>query len=98
MRNKHKLNKLKKDYIKVPNRILSMGLKPGSIATYLYLAKMPEDFNPAISIIARAINVSKNSVLKYLDELKNRNIIYQYERGAEHKFSKYQFNDVKDWK
>lgn len=97
MRNKLKLNKLKKNYFKIPNRIFDMGLEATAIAMYCYLAKQPEDFNPAISVIARNLKVSKPTVVKYMKVLQNRNIIKQYEQGRERVISKYEFISSNEW-
>lgn len=98
MRNKNKLNALKKAYFKVPNKIMEMGLSSTAIALYSYLAKQPEDFNPSVSIIAKSLNISKPTAVKYLKELKDRNIIHCYEPGRENVISKYEFIKVEDWK
>jgi predicted DNA-binding transcriptional regulator len=98
MRNKHKLNGLKKAYFKVPNKIHDIGLSATAIAIYSYLAKQPEDFNPPVSVIGRSLKISKNTVVKYLQELKNRNVIKCYEFGREKVTSKYEFINGGDWK
>jgi DNA-binding MarR family transcriptional regulator len=97
MRNKSKLNKLKKQYFKIPNRIFDMSLPAQAIALYAYLAKQPEDFNPAVSVMAKALRLSKPTVIKYVKELKDRNIIRCYEQGRERVISKYEFIPSNEW-
>jgi len=97
MKNKTNLNKMKRFYFKMPNRIFDADLSATAIALYAYLAKMPEDFNPSISVIARTLKISKNTVLKYLDELKKKNIIRVIRQGYENVITKYEFNKLDDW-
>ncbi len=99
MKNKNEiLNKLKKNYFKIPNKIFEVNLSATAIAMYCYLAKNREDFNPSVSTIAKSLKLSKTTTIKYLKELQNRNIINQYEAGAERRVSKYEFIKGNDWK
>lgn len=98
MKNKKYLNKLGKSYFKLPNKIIDNGLSATAIALYTYLAKLPEESNPSVVTMARNLKLSNNTVIKYLKELQDRNIIKQYERGAEKKVSKYEFIKMDEWK
>lgn len=98
MKHKYKLNALKKAYFKIPNKIHGVGLSATAIAIYSYMAMQAETFDPAISVIARSLKLSKTTVIKYLKELQDRNIIKCYDRGAERKISKYEFVNLDDWK
>lgn len=97
MKNKNDLNKLKKAYFKVPNKIFTMGLPIAVIGFYTYLAKQPEDFNPAVRTAAKELKISKSTVVKYFQELKNRNIIRVIQPGGENVITKYEFNGTKFW-
>lgn len=97
MKNRSKLSKLRKRYFKVPNKIHEVGLSAIAIAVYSYLAKMPEDFNPSIGTLAKALNLSKPTALKYLHELKNRNIIKLIKPGGENTISEYELTELTEW-
>ena len=97
MRNKNQLNSMKRNYFKVPCKIYEMGLSLTAIGIYTYLAKQSEEFNPAISVISRSLGISKNTVIKYIKELKDRNILMVVQPGAENLITKYAFVHHKDW-
>lgn len=97
MKNKNKLNALRKGYFKLPNKIVDMNLSAVALALYSYLAKNSEEFNPSVKTMANALNISKGTVIKYLQELKDRNIIKVIEIGRERVTTKYEFVDVKEW-
>jgi hypothetical protein len=98
MRNKHKLNAQKKAYFKLPNKIHDIGLSAVAIALYSYLAKQPEDFHPALSVVCSSLKISKPTAVKYFNELKNRNIIKCYQQGGQNVISKYEFVPTTDWR
>ena len=98
MKNKTTLNKLKKSFFKCPNKIHDIGLSAIAIALYSYLAKCPEDFNPSVGVLARQLKISKPTVIKYLQELKDRNIIQVIRPGGQNTITLYEFNETKDWK
>jgi predicted DNA-binding transcriptional regulator len=97
MQNKIKLNKMTKSYFKVPNRIHDIGLSGMAIAVYSYLAKQPEDFNPAVRVLARSLKISNTTAIKYMKELKDRNIIKVTQAGAENLITKYAFVPYNEW-
>jgi DNA-binding transcriptional regulator YhcF (GntR family) len=61
------------------------------------MAKMPEDFNPSVGVMAKALKISKTTVIKYLAELKSRNIIRVIQQGGENVLTKYEFIKLEDW-
>lgn len=97
MKNKNKLNSLKKAYFKLPNRIHTIGLSATAIAIYSYMAKGPEDFNPSVGNMSKALKLSKTTVVKYIKELKNRNIVKVIQPGAENLITKYEFVEIEKW-
>ncbi len=97
MKNKTKLNKLKKLYFKCPNKLHTSKLSMGAIALYSYLAKNAEDFNPSVRTVGKALNISDNTAIKYYKELKDRNIIRVVEKGREGVSTKYAFNELSEW-
>lgn len=97
MQNKSELNKMKKAYFKVPNRIFEVGLSVQVIGFYSYLAKQSEEFNPAIRTICGQLGISKGSAVKYFQELKDRNIVRVIQPGGENLITKYAFVPTKDW-
>lgn len=97
MKNKINLNKMKKRFFKVPNKLLEVNLPATAIALYVYLAKMPEDFNPSLTTMCRSLKLSRNTVLKYIEELKKRNMIRMIQQGYENTLTKYEFVDTKEW-
>ena len=97
MKNKNGLNKLKKNYFKVPNKIVDSQLSPVAIALYVYLAKLPEDFNPSVGVMSKNLKISKTTVVKYMKELKDRNIVRVIQEGGENVITKYEFVPVTEW-
>lgn len=97
MKNKNRLNKMKKAYFKIPNKIFDVGLPMAVIGFYTYLAKQPEDFNPAIVTACKQLKISKGSVVSYFQKLKDRNIIKVIQPGGERVITKYEFTDPIDW-
>lgn len=98
MKNKQDLNKMKKAFFKVPNRVFDIGLSATAIGVYAYLIKMPEDFNPSIGVIAKSLFLSKTTVVKYMKELKDRNLITCIQPGGTNLITKYQLNRPDIWK
>lgn len=98
MKNRNKLSLLKKNYFKVPNKLYEVNLSAMAILVYTYLAKVPENFNPSVGTIAKSLGLSKTTVVKYLSELKDRNIIRMIKQGGQNTLTEYEFIDIKDWK
>ncbi len=97
MKNKLKLNGMKRSYFKVPNKLLDVNLPIMSVAIYVYMAKQSEDFNPSIATMAKILDVNKNTIVKYIKVLKDRNIIKLIARGGERTISKYEFVSIDEW-
>lgn len=97
MKNKNSLNKMKRSFFKLPNRILDIGLSATAIALYSYFAKMPEDFNPSVGVISKTLKISKTTVVKYIKELKDRNIVRVIQPGGENVITKYELTRPDEW-
>lgn len=88
---------MKRAFFKVPNKVFDIGLSATAVAIYAYLAKMPEDFNPSIGNMSNVLGISKPTVIKYMKELQNRNIIRCIQPGGENLITRYEFNKPEDW-
>lgn len=68
-----------KDYFPLPNEIFYLGLSYGEIAVYSYLLyrKNRKSFQcyPSYKSIGRALNMSRNTVCKYVRRLEERELI-----------------------
>ena len=98
MLNRNKFSKLKKNYTKIPNKIFEIGLSSTGISLFCYLAKVPDNFNPSVGVIARSLKISKTTAIKYIQELKDRNIIKLVKQGGQNTLSEYEFVDIQGWK
>lgn len=98
MKNKQDLNKMKKAFFKMPNKVFDIGLSATAVGLYAYLIKMPEDFNPSVGVMANSLNISKPTVIKYMKELQNRNLITCIQPGGTNLITKYQLNRPDVWK
>ncbi len=69
-----------RNYFPMPNEIFSLGLSTGEIATYAYLMKCENRDSyqcyPAMATIGDAIGKQKNSVMKYVRGLEEKQLIY----------------------
>ena len=68
-----------KNYFPMPNEIFNLGLRAGEIALYAFLLKCEDRKTfkcwPSYRIIGKALNVSKNTVKKYVDNLCEKRLI-----------------------
>lgn len=68
-----------RDYFKMPNCLFSIGLSSGEIAIYAYLLRCEnrETYTcyPSAKTIGRAVQMSKNTVRKYLNSLEEKGLI-----------------------
>lgn len=68
-----------KNYFPMPNEIFNLGLRAGEIALYAFLLKCEDRKTfkcwPSYRTIGRALNVSKNTVKKYVDNLCEKRLI-----------------------
>ena len=68
-----------RDYFPVPNEIFILGLSTGEIAVYAYLMYCEDrktfQCHPSYKTIGNAVNMSPNTVRKYVTELVERGLI-----------------------
>lgn len=68
-----------KNYFPVPNEIFSLGLRAGEIALYAFLLKCEDRKTfkcwPSYRTISTALNISKNTVKKYVESLYEKQLI-----------------------
>lgn len=68
-----------KDYFPLPNEIFSLGLSYGEIAVYSYLLyrenRKTFTCHPSYKIIGKALNMSRNTVCKYVRALEEKELI-----------------------
>lgn len=98
MKNRNQLNKIRKHYSKIPNKLYNCNVSITAIGLYCYLASNSETFNPSIKNICSILQISKGTAIKYLGELKNRNLIKLIRPGGERVVSEYEFCSPDDWK
>lgn len=98
MKNKLQLNKMKKNYCKIPVKLFYINLSPTAVSIYCFMASHTEEFNPSIKFIAKTLNIAKGTVIRYITELENRNIIKCIRRGGSKIVTEYEFCYIKDWK
>lgn len=68
-----------KNYFPVPNEIFNLGLRAGEIALYAFLLKCEDRKTfkcwPSYKTISSALNISKNTVKKYVESLYEKQLI-----------------------
>ena len=68
-----------KNYFPLPNEIFTLGLKPGEISVYAFLLRCEDRKTfkcyPSFKTIAKALNISKNTVRKYVENLYEKRLI-----------------------
>ena len=68
-----------KNYFPLPNEIYQLGLSHGAIAVYGYLLRIEDrktyQCHPSYATIGEAVNMSRNTVRKYVMELEERQLI-----------------------
>ena len=68
-----------KNYFPLPNEIFTLGLKPGEISVYAFLLRCEDRKTfkcyPSFKTIAKALNISKNTVWKYVENLYEKRLI-----------------------
>ena len=68
-----------KNYFPLPNEIFTLGLKPGELAVYAFLLRCEDRKTfkcyPSFKTIAKALNISKNTVRKYVENLYEKRLI-----------------------
>ena len=68
-----------RDYFKLPNCLFSLGLSAGEIAVYSYLLRCENrehyTCHPSYRAIGKAVGLSKNTVQKHVNALKDKGLI-----------------------
>ena len=68
------------NFFPLPNALFQLGLLPGEIAVYAYLMyrenRQTYQCHPSYATIGRAINMSPNTVRKYVSSLVEKRLIY----------------------
>ena len=69
-----------KNYFTLPNEIFSLGLSAGEIAVYAYLRCLENRSTyqcwPSYTTIGNAVGRAKNTVMRYVDALAEKGLIY----------------------
>ncbi len=98
MKNKENLMRMKKDYLKIPNKILRMSLNSVETMLYVYLASCGVNFNPSLKTISKALRISLPTVQKHLKSLIKKNMIEKYHQGGTNNVNRYSFVEPGKWK
>ena len=68
-----------KNYFPLPNEVFALSLSPGALAVYSYLMYIEDrttyQCHASYKTIAKAVNMSPNTVRKYVAELEERSLI-----------------------
>ena len=68
-----------KNYFPLPNEVFALGLSPGALAVYSYLMYIEDrttyQCHASYRTIGSAVNMSPNTVRKYVQELEERGLI-----------------------
>ena len=68
-----------KNYFPLPNEVFALGLSPGALAVYSYLMYIEDrttyQCHASYKTIGSAVNMSPNTVRKYVQELEDRGLI-----------------------
>ena len=68
-----------KNYFPLPNEVFALNLTPGELAVYSYLMRCEDrathQCHPSYATIGRAVNLSKNTVRKYVHGLCEKHLI-----------------------
>ena len=68
-----------KNYFPTPNEIFSLGLSPGALAVYSYLLYCEDrktyQCYPSYTSIGKSVNMSVNTVRKYVAELEEQGLV-----------------------
>ena len=68
-----------KKYFPMPNKIFCLGLSPGELSVYAYLLfredRKTYQCYPSYKTIGEAVGISKNTVKKYVDSLREKHLI-----------------------
>lgn len=68
-----------KNYFPMPNEVFYLGLSPGELSVYAYLLfredRKTYQCYPSYKTIGEAVGISKNTVKKYVDSLRDKHLI-----------------------
>ena len=68
-----------KNYFPMPNEVFYLGLSPGELSVYAYLlfreGRKTYQCYPSYKTIGEAVGISKNTVKKYVDSLREKQLI-----------------------
>lgn len=68
-----------KNYFPIPNEVFSLDLTPGEISVYCYLMyrenRETHQCHPSYKTIGKALQMSTNTVKKYVDSLREKHLI-----------------------
>jgi DNA-binding MarR family transcriptional regulator len=85
-------------YIKIPSKLYDINLSHPAIAIYGYMASCSEAFNPSIRYMSQKLGMTTPTIVKYVKELENRNIILRISTGGMKTLNRYSFTDPSTWK
>lgn len=94
---KTSINKLRKNYVKIPREIFHIELPAYSLALYVMLVSFSEDYHPSIRVLAKNIGIAPSTTKHYLDTLLKLNIIEKVEQGGLNRNNKYRFVPPAKW-
>jgi DNA-binding MarR family transcriptional regulator len=97
VKNKSRLNQLRTNWFKTTTQIFQANLDPHSIAVYCYLCSVSEGFNPSVRHMAKVLSMSKSTIKRAIDTLKDRNIIRMSSGPALGKSTHYEFVAPERW-
>lgn len=75
-----------------------MDLSSNALALFNYLASCAEDFDPSKKQVCKILKLSRPTIYKVYKELEIHNIVRKYSRGGNHRTTKYEFINPKEWK
>lgn len=85
-------NELKKNYTIIPNAILrNQDLSDRARFLFCYMASMPEDWQFYSTAISKDLNMNKDTLRKYMDELIEHGYIIRELRRIDGKFNSYDY-------
>ena len=92
-----KLKHLKKNYLKVPNKIFKMNLSASELGLYIFLLSLAETFHPSKFFLAGYFKVSRPTIIKWMQQLETCGIIYCMSKGRLHVRAQYEFRPQTEW-
>lgn len=98
MKNKTRLNKLKKDFFKAPTKIFRMDLDSSTVLVYCYMASCSEKFNPSIRTISNVLRISNSTASDAINKLKDMNIIQMNQPLKKGFRAEYKFMPPDQWR